>query len=97
MKSLIKNTDAVSYLLLVGLGLSIVVSGIAFNFISDFVDTCISFSNTVWSGNLQAQMDADSINTGNFLLMAFKFCLIPILFVLMYFQYSMAQKPVRPW
>lgn len=97
MKSLIKNTDAVAYLLLVGLGLSIVVSAICFNFISDFVDIVLYTTGRTYANMPLAQMDADSIQTGNLLFMCFKFCLIPVMFVLIYFCFVMAQKPVKSW
>lgn len=96
MKNIIKDESGVAYLLLVGLGLTIIITGIAFNFISDFVDFTIAA--TSYSGTpLANQMDQASIDGGYFLLTLFKMILVPSLFIILYFCWSMAQKPVRNW
>ena len=86
----------VSYLLIV-LGISIIVSGITYNITSDLVDSFVSALSITFSHDSKFTMDQDSIDTGNLLMTLFKYCLIPILFVLGYFAWTMAQKPVRPW
>ncbi len=97
MKNIIKNTDAVSYLLIVGLGLTIIISGICYNVTSDIVDTSLSALSTGFSNMPDATMDADTIEGGNMVLMAFKYSLMPILIVVAYFCVNMSTKPVRPW
>jgi hypothetical protein len=97
MKSLIKDESAVSYLLLVGLALTIIISGIAYSFTSDFVDTMMSGINGYAGTPLENQMDSDSVTGGNFLMALFKFFLIPVLFVIVYFAMVMSQKPEKNW
>jgi len=97
MKNLLKDERAVAYLLLVGVGLTIVVTGITYNFVSDFVDAVLASINSYEGTPLADQMDADTVEGGNFLMALFKMFLIPALFMIMYFAWTMAQKPVRPW
>lgn len=97
MKSLIKNESAVAYLLLVGLGLTIVIVGIAFGFIMDFVDYTLAAINGFEGTPMADQMDEDSIEGGHFLYTLLKFILIPGLLVLVYWIWQLAQKPVKPW
>jgi hypothetical protein len=97
MKNIIKDESAVSYLVLVGVILTIIVSGIAYNFTSDFVDMMLNSINGYAGTPLENQMDASSIEGGNFLLMLFKMILMPTLLVIMYFAWVMAQKPVKQW
>jgi len=97
MRNLITDNSAVAYLLLVGVGLTIIVTGITYNFVSDFVDYIITAINGYANTPLANQMDADSIEGGSLLLMLFKFILIPTLFVIAYFAWTMSQKPVKQW
>lgn len=97
MKNLIEDNSAVAYLLLVGVGLTIIVTGIAFSFISDFVDFMLSGINGYAGTPLANQMDADSIQGGDMLIVLFKMILVPSFFVIMYFAFVMAQKPVKSW
>jgi hypothetical protein len=97
MKNIIKNTDAVAYLLIVGLGLTIIISGICYNVTSDIVDTALSSISLGYSNMPDATMDADTIEGGNMVLMTFKFCLMPILIIITYFCVNMSTKPLRPW
>jgi hypothetical protein len=97
MKNLIKDETAVAYLLLVGVGLTLIVTGLCFSFVSDFVDTVLGAINSYNGTPLAGQMDSSSIDTGNMLLMAFKLVLVPSLFCIMFFAYVMAQKPQQPW
>lgn len=86
----------VSYLLII-VGLSLIVGGITYNFTSDIVDISLSSLSTVYSTDSKFTMDADSIESGNMLLILFKFCLIPILICLAYFSWVISQKPERAW
>ena len=98
MKNLINDNSAVAYLLLVGLGLSLVVIGIAYAFISDMTDALINGINLGYSGTpMETSMDAESIEGGFFLLTLFRMILIPAFLVLIYWIWTMAQKPVRPY
>ncbi len=87
----------VSYLLLVGLGLTLIVSGITYNIVSDIVDLALNAFISVYANIPDASMDSASIEGGNMILMVFKFCLMPILVILCYFLLTMAQKPIRQW
>lgn len=87
----------VAYLLLIGFVLSILVVGASYMASSDFVDLLLSAINSYNGTQLQGQMDSDSIQTGNFLMMLLKYILIPSLFVLIYWILVMSQKPVRPY
>jgi hypothetical protein len=97
MKNLIKDESAVAYLLLVGLFLTLIVVGIAYMFISDFVDFILNGINGFAGTPLAGQLDQSSIDTGNLLLVLFKFCLIYFLFIIIYWVWTMAQKPERPY
>ncbi len=97
MKNLIKDESAVAYLLLVGVGLTIIVTGITFSFVSDFVDTVLGAINSYRGTPLEGAMDADSISTGNELLLVFKLSLMPVLIVIIYFTLSMSQKIQKDW
>lgn len=97
MKSLIKDESAVAYLLLIGVGLTIIVVGITYNITSDFVDYIISSINGYSGTPLANSMSADSIDTGNLLLMAFKLVLIPALIAIIYWSYTLSQKQQKNW
>jgi len=97
MKNIIKDENAVAYLVLVGIILTLIVSGVCFNFTSDFVDFWIASINGYEGTPLANQIDQDTIDGGDFLMTIFKFCLIPILFCIMYFSWVMGMKPVRSW
>jgi uncharacterized protein (UPF0333 family) len=97
MKNLINDNRAVAYLLLVGVGLTIITVGIAYSFISDFVDVILSSINNYSGTPLANQMDVDSISTGNLLLALFKLILIPALLVIIYFAFTMSQKQQKSW
>ncbi len=75
----------------------LVVGGITYNVTSDIVDTSLSALSTGFSNMPDATMDADTIEGGNMVLMAFKFCLMPILIVVAYFCVNMSTKPLRNW
>lgn len=93
MKSLVNDNSAIAYMLLVGVGLTIVVVGIAYSFISDFVDAFLSAVITGYVGTpMEDVMDSDSIEGGDFLLMLFKLSLIPSLIALMYWAWNMSMK-----
>ena len=96
MKSILKDESGVAYLLLIGVGLTIIITGMSYSLISDFVDTMIVA--TSYAGTpLANQMDADSVEGGNMLLVVFKMILMPILLCIMYFALVMSQKPERSW
>lgn len=96
MKNLIKNESAVAYVLLF-MGLAIIVTGIFFSFISDGVDAIIGAINGYAGTPLQGAMDANSIETGDMLLMVFKLALLPSLVVIIYWAFNYATKPVKPF
>lgn len=77
--------------------MTIIVVGIAYNFTSDFVDFILGGINDYEGTPLANQMDADSIQGAGFLMVVFKMILVPSLFVIMYFAWVMAQRPLRPW
>ncbi len=87
--------------LLIQFVLILIVVGVAYSFVSDTKDYLINAiggaDNPYANTPLQGQMDQDSIDGGYFLLVLFKMFLIPALFVLMYWCYNYAQKPVREW
>lgn len=96
MKSLTKDNSAVSYLLLVGVGLTIVVVGIVYSIVSDFVDVMINA--TSYTGTpLANMMDTDTVYGAGLLLTLFKYILMPVLLVLIYWAIVMSQKPEREW
>jgi len=97
MKNLWKSESAVAYLLLVGIGLTIVVTGITYSVVSDFVDYILVSINGYSGTPLANNLSTDSIETGNLLLMAFKFSLMPSLIAIIYFGLSMALKPNKEW
>ena len=92
MKNIIKDTSAVSYLLLVSMGVSIIISGIFYNVTSDVVDLILESINNYAGTPLEGVMDSSSIETGNILLVAFKFVLIPTLVAIVYFCFVMSQR-----
>ncbi len=96
MKSLIRDNNAVSYLLLIGVGLTIIVVGIVYSVVSDFVDTMIA-ATTYDNTPLANMMDTDTIYGAGLLLTLFKYCLMFILVILMYWAFVMSQKPEREW
>ncbi len=75
----------------------LVVGGITYNVTSDIVDTSLSSISLGYSHMPDATMDADTIEGGNMVLMAFKYSLMPILVIMCYFLINMAQKPLRNW
>lgn len=97
MKNLIKDESAVSYLLLVGFGFTIVIVGIAYMFTSDFVDYILAAINNYEGTPLEGQMDSSSIEGGNFLIVLFKLFLIPALLILSFWVWSMSQRPFKPY
>ena len=97
MKNLINDNSAVAYLLLVGLGLTLIVTGITYSFVSDFIDFVLSAINNYSGTPLANQMPASATEGGNFLIAIFKMCLVPILFIIMYWIFTMSMKPVKPF
>ena len=83
----------VAYLILI-FGLIIIVTGITFSVTSDFVDSMLA-ATTYANTPLAGAMDADSIQTGDLLLVLFKYILIVILIALAYWMWVMSQKPVK--
>jgi hypothetical protein len=86
----------VSYLLIMFL-LTIVIVGVAFNFVSDFVFYVINAINGYQNTPLYGQLDQSSVDTGNFLTIIFNNFLIIGLLVLIYWVWQMSLKPAKPW
>jgi len=84
----------VAYIIIL-FGLIIIVSGLTYSVSSDFVDTILISLNSGYSQDSRFSLDADSVYGGNLLLTLFKFILMPILFVIMYWVFQYAQKPNR--
>ena len=97
MKNILKNQDAVAYLLLVGVGLTIIITGITYSFVSDFIDMILASINNYEGTQLANQMPASAVEGGDFLMAIFKTSLVPILLIIAYFAWQMSQKPVRQW
>lgn len=97
MKNLINDNSAVAYLLLIGVGLTIVVTGICYSFVSDFTDYILLAINGYSGTPLANQQDTDSITMGNMLLGVFKLSLVPSLIAIIYFAFTMSQKMQKNW
>jgi len=97
MRNLITENSGVAYTLLVGVGLTIIVTGITYSFVSDFIDLILASINNYTGTPLANQMPASAVEGGDFLMAIFKMCLVPILLIIAYFAFSMSQKPVKQW
>jgi len=86
----------VAYLIII-FGLIVIVSGITYNITSDMVDQFLTMLNIGYSQDSRFSLDADNVYGGNLLLTLFKFILIPILFVIIFWVWNLAQKPNRSY
>lgn len=86
----------VSYLFII-FGLSLIASGICYNFTSDAVDLSISTISSGYANDIRFSLDSDGVSTGNLLMAIFKFSLVPVLISLIFFSYTMSQKVQKSW
>jgi hypothetical protein len=97
MKSLIKDDSAVAYLLLVLVGFYLVIVGITYNFLTDFVILVLSVASTGYSHDSRFTMDTDGVYGLNVLISLLIYSLIPLLVMRVYYTWNKAQKPESPY
>lgn len=86
----------VSYLLIM-FGLILITVGAAYSFTSDFKDYVLTAINGYSGTPLENSMDSESIQTGNLLQAIFKYFLIIALPIVMFWVWTLAQKPQKGW